>query len=428
MIGEAAFYGLAGEVVEFLEPHTEADPAGLLLTFLCAFGAAVGAGPHALADSSEHGARSNLLLIGRSSRSRKTTSWAAIRRLFAYADPGFVSERVIGGLASGEGLVAELASRPEGLDRSVLVVEPEFARLLRVAGRSASLSALVREAFDSGDLAIRTRAKPLHAKGANVAILGMITSAELTRRLDDTEIANGFANRFLFCWVERSKRLPSGGNIPEDDLEVFGVRLGIAIERARQIGTLRRTPEAERRWAELYHAIDDDVDGVIGSLTARAECLLLRLSVAFALLDSSSVISTEHLAAAEAVWQHVHETILRVFSRREPDLVLPRLIEALTAAGDDGLDGTSQRDLFSRHLEGGRLAAARAELEARGIARTFVVETAGRPRLVTRLASINPEVEGGLWSLSSPVSSLESVVADQDDCKRRSEPLQDVEQ
>ncbi len=383
----AAFHGLAGDVVRFLEPHTEADTAALLVTFLAAFGAAVGSGPHAVADGSEHPARLNVVLVGRSSRARKGTSWSVMKKLFDQAVPGFVSDRVIGGLASGEGLVADLAARDHGLDRSVLVVEPEFARFLRVAGRSASLSALVRQGWDGDDLAIRTRNKPLHATGANVAVLGHVTAEELRRRLDGTEIANGLANRFLFCWVERSKRLPSGGNIPTDDLEVLGVRVGIAIDRARQLGTVTRTAEAEARWADIYNSIDDDVDGVVGSLTARAEAQLLRLSAAFAMLDASETIDVVHLEAAAAVWEFCEATVNRVFAGREPDWVIPRLLEALAGAGEDGLDGSQQRDVFHRHLDGGRLAAARAELEVRGVARTVLIETGGRPRLVTRLVT-----------------------------------------
>ena len=135
-----AFCGLAGDVVRTLEPQTEADAIGLLVTFLAAFGAAVGPQPHAVADGSIHPARLNVVLVGRSARARKGTSWAVIRRLFDQADPAFVSGRVIGGLTSGEGLVADVAARPEGPHRHVLVMEPEFARLLRVSARSATLS------------------------------------------------------------------------------------------------------------------------------------------------------------------------------------------------------------------------------------------------------------------------------------------------
>lgn len=391
-MNENALHGLAGEVVRFLLPETEADEAALLMTFLAAFGAAVGSGPHEVADGSEHPARLNAVLVGKSSRARKGTSWSVIKKLFEQADPDFIARRLIGGLATGEGLVADLAAR-ETKDKSVLIVEPEFARLLRVAGRSASLSALLREAWDGGTLAIRTRNKPLKATGANVAVLGHVTSEELRRRLNATEVANGFANRFLFCWVERSKRLPSGGNIPQDELEVLGIRVGVAIDRARQLGPLTRSADAEKRWADVYNAIDDDQDGVVGSLTARAEAQMLRLSAAYAMLDASPTIEVVHLEAALAVWEHCEATIGRVFAGQEPDWVIPRLVSALEEAGPDGLDGSEQRDLFHRHLSGSRLAAARAELEERGIARTIVEETGGRPRLVTHLTARVNEVE-----------------------------------
>lgn len=406
-MNEAAFCGLAGEVVDLLEPHTEADPAGLLLTFLAAFGAALGSGPAAEADGSRHPARLNVVLVGRSARARKGTSWAVVRRLLEVADPQFMASRIIGGLASGEGLVANLVAREEGLDRAVLVLEPEFARLLRVGARSATLSSLIREAWDGGDLAILTRKAPLRAGGANVAIVGHVTAEELRRRLDQTEIANGLANRFLLCWVERSKRLPNGGQLPVDELEMLGLRIGVAIERARDLGPLTRSTEAEELWARIYNGLDDDVHGVVGSLTARAEAQMLRLSVAYALLDASPVIEVRHLEAARAVWEHCEATVVRVFAGEQPDQVVVRLVTALEEAGEVGLDGSEQRDLFNRHLPGHRLAAARAELERRNVANTTVIETGGRPRLITRLLSAtSPDAEAsadddGLSSLSS---------------------------
>jgi hypothetical protein len=402
-MNENAYVGLAGRVVDFLEPHTEADRSGMLLTFLSAFGAMVGSVPHAIADGTKHPARLNVVLVGRSSRARKGTSWAVVRRVFEQADPDFAQRRVIGGLTSGEGLVAALDERPEGLQRSVLVHEPEFARLLRVAGRSATLSALVREAWDGGDLAVLTRKAPLKVTGANVSILGHVTRDELVRRLDATEIANGLGNRFLFGWVERSKRLPSGGTIPADALEALGLDVRIAVQRARTLAVLERTPEAEERWAAIYHGLDDDLDGVVGALSARAEAQMLRLSVAYALLDGSAFIEAEHVDAAEAVWESCQETICRVFTGTQPDHVLGRLLAALREAGVEGLDGSSQRDLFSRHLAGTRLASARWELERRGLARTITEETGGRPRVVTRLT--NSAAEERVSSLSSPSRS-----------------------
>src|SRR4051812_39193075 len=87
VLAPVAFHGIAGEVVRVLEPHTEADPVGLLLTFLAATGAAIGPDPHALADGSRHPARLNVVLVGKSSRARKGTSWAVLRRVLERADP-----------------------------------------------------------------------------------------------------------------------------------------------------------------------------------------------------------------------------------------------------------------------------------------------------------------------------------------------------
>jgi hypothetical protein len=69
-LDSTAFHGLAGEIVRAIEPETEADPAGVLLTMHSMFGNAVGSGPHAVADGSLHPARINLVLVGKTAKSR----------------------------------------------------------------------------------------------------------------------------------------------------------------------------------------------------------------------------------------------------------------------------------------------------------------------------------------------------------------------
>ena len=408
----AAFAGLAGEVIALVAPRTEADQAGLLTSFLVGFGAAVGPRPHAIADGARHPARLNLVLVGASSRARKGTSWAVIRKVLAHSDPDLISRRLIGGIASGEGLVAELRRREEGDDRNVLVVEPEISRLLRTASRSASLSALLRQAWDGDELAVLTRGKPLRVTAANVSVIGHITSEELRRRLDETEIANGFGNRMLFCWVARSRRLPLGADIPQGELDLLGVRVSDAIEKAKTLGRLSFSDEGRQAWETFYHSVDDNLGGVVGALVARAEAQLLRLAVTYALLDGSALIEAQHVESAEAVWDHCVETVHRVFGDEQPDRVVTVLLTALRSAGPVGLDGSEQRDLFHRHLSGSRLAAAREQLRARGIAQTITVDTGGRPRIVTRLVNAgqtDSSGSDGLWSLSSlPRSPLPS--------------------
>jgi hypothetical protein len=66
-----AYHGLAGEVVAHILPHTESDPAALLLQYLVSFGNAVGRGPHYLIEQTRHFANLFTVLAGQTSKSRR---------------------------------------------------------------------------------------------------------------------------------------------------------------------------------------------------------------------------------------------------------------------------------------------------------------------------------------------------------------------
>jgi hypothetical protein len=390
----AARYGLVGEVVGALEPHTEADPAGLMLVFLAMFGNLIGPGPHAIADAAPHPARLYVALVGDTARARKGTAQAQANRLYAIAAPLWYSERVMGGLASGEGLIAavrdkqgeEMSMAPA--DRRVMAVEPELARVLAAAAREGStLSAILRQAWDDGNLRVMTRANPLLATGAHVSVIGHITREELARRLAEVEVANGFANRFLFCCVRRSKLLPHGGSLDPALLDHVADQVAAAVERAARLGVLRRTAAADALWEAAYRSWhENEPAGLAGAITARPDAQTLPLSVAYAALDGSPVIDRPHLEAALAVWRYAEQSALYLFGDRLGDEVADRLLLALRAAGEAGLDGTRQRELFSGHVSAKRLEAARRALEERGLAVTEREDTGGRPRVITRAA------------------------------------------
>jgi hypothetical protein len=387
----AALTGLAGRVVEVLSPHTEADPAALLLTFLAAFGNLAGPGPHAVADGADHPARLNVVLVGDTSRSRKGTAWANIRKLLEQADPDWYDECVVpGGLSTGEGLIAAVRDvdgddEGEAPDKRRLVMEPEFARVLAVAAREGNtLSAVLRSAWDDGRLRVLTRKDPLQATGAHISIVGHITTEELARRLADTEVANGFANRLLFTCVRRSKLLPHGGRLDPAALDHLAEHVGHYARRAQTIGLVRRSQAADVLWHRAYHQFGDGPGGLAGALVARPEAQTLRLSVVYALLDGSAVIEREHLEAALAVWRYCEASALFIFGDSLGDPIADRLLAAIRDAGQDGLDTTAQHQVFGRNVPAARLAHARAKLERRGLVVTTSERTGGRDRRVTR--------------------------------------------
>src|ERR687895_233425 len=136
-----------------------------------------------------------------------------------------------------------------------MVLEPEFAGVLRVLAREGNiLSRVVRDAWDRGNLATMTKNTPARATGALVSIIGHITTDELRRYLDRTEAGNGFANRFIYLCVRRSKCLPEGGALSEDDLHPLAQRMGQAIGHARRVGKVSFSEAARLLWHAVYAA------------------------------------------------------------------------------------------------------------------------------------------------------------------------------
>ena len=298
-----AYYGIAGEMVTSIEPHTEADPAALLIQVAVAFGVLVGRSPYVQVEGDRHYPNLFAILIGATSKGRKGTSWGRVRSIFERVH-GW--PRVVSGLSSGEGLKWQVRDPrtemvkdkksgvtteevvDEGVpDKRLLVIEPEFAQILRVVARHGNtLSSTTRTAWDTGTLATLTKNDPVTATDAHIAIIGHITIDELRAELTQTDTANGFANRFLFLCVKRSKCLPFGGaDLPESMLGDFAQRLERAASSARRVGRVVMTQPAREIWERVYPQLSEGMLGLFGAATARAEAQVVRLAMLYALLD-----------------------------------------------------------------------------------------------------------------------------------------------
>ncbi|HZA21186.1 MAG TPA: hypothetical protein VFA32_01020 [Dehalococcoidia bacterium] len=290
-MAEEAFHGLAGDVVRAIEPHTEASREALLITFLGAFGNAVGSGPHAVAEASRHGCNLFAVLVGTTSKSRKGSSWAHIRELLKRADPEWTDNHIMGGLSSGEGLIWAVRdptekseavrekNKPTGEtityvadpgvgDKRLLVMEGEFSSVLQVMDRETNtLSAIICQAWDSGTLRTMTKNSPAKATDAHISIVGHITQKELLRRLSETEAANGFANRFLWGCTRRVRSLPEGGGEPAYGRLVEYVHN--ALELGRSLGRIQRDDKAREVWAIIYSDLSEGQPGLFGDIISR---------------------------------------------------------------------------------------------------------------------------------------------------------------
>jgi hypothetical protein len=403
-----AFHGLAGEIVRAIEPHSEADPAGLLIQFLAAFGNVVGASPHFRVEADRHGTNIFVVLVGVTSVARKGTSLGHIRRIFQSADSEWAAGRVLSGLSSGEGLIwavrdaiekresvrekgrvvrYERVIADDGVpDKRALVVETEFSSPLRVAQREGNtLSATLRDSWDIGNLCTLTKNSPARATGAHISIIGHVTREELLRYLNSTEMGNGFANRFLWLCVRRSKCLPDGGNFRiEEHPDLLG-RLKDSLAFAHSAAEIRRDDAAADMWRAVYEKLSDGRPGLLGSIISRAPAQVVRLALIFALLDSSPLIREKHMLAALAVWQYCEASARFIFgdSLGYPDA--DRILKELRAEAK-GLTRTEIRDLFGRNRSEAELEAALRCLAERGLAGCVVRQTGGRSAEVWKVA------------------------------------------
>ncbi len=401
-LDEAAFQGLAGEFVRAVGPHTEADPVALLTQLLCGVGNLVGRGPHFAVEADRHYTNEFVVLVGESSKARKGTAAGHVRRLLRFLDPEWADFRQQSGLSSGEGLIwavrdpimARSAIREKGRvkgyedveedpgisDKRLLILEPEFASTLRVIGREGStLSPVVRQAWDTGNLRVLTKKSQAIATGALISIVSHVTRDELRRYLDRTEAGNGFANRFMWFCVRRSKVLPRGGRLRDSALEPFLERLRRAVEAARARGEVKCDDGAWALWEEVYEALSEGKPGLLGAVTSRAEPHVMRLALIYALLDEAQAIGRHHLEAALALWRFSEASARYIFGDAIGDPAADELLAALRAR-PTGLTRTEINTVvFGRNRAGADIARAIDALCAHGLIGCRREETAGRP-------------------------------------------------
>jgi hypothetical protein len=80
-----AHHGVVGDVVRTIEPHTESDPAALLIQFLVAVGNAIGLGPFYQIEGDLHFTKLNIILVGATSGGRKGTSLSRVLQVMELA-------------------------------------------------------------------------------------------------------------------------------------------------------------------------------------------------------------------------------------------------------------------------------------------------------------------------------------------------------
>jgi hypothetical protein len=369
-MSDAAFYGLAGKIVKKLEPELETDRNAILSNVLACAAVLFQREAYFKVLANLHYPNDYFQTVGNSSVSRKGTTTDVVLEIMEEVCPGF-KDRIMGGLSTGQGLIGALIKKradddedsealPEPIAPAVLIEITEFAELLAVMKREENtLSAVLRAAWDGKPLAVLTRKDPLKVKNVSLSTVAHITRAELLNKLTSVDRANGFANRFLFVWSERTKLL-SSGKLSRIELTDVVAELRAAVKAAQGVGEIERDTETELLWAEEYKRLTTRGDTMTDVLLSRAEAHVVRLSLLYALLDSSKVVRKEHLQAALAFWDYCEASVQYVFGDvgdQDAKKILRKLEDGPLTEGD------IRRTVFGDNKPAGWVADKMLELE-----------------------------------------------------------------
>ncbi|WP_198013794.1 toprim domain-containing protein [Desulforegula conservatrix] len=329
-MGADAFYGIAGDAVRLACRSSEADPAAVLSTFLVRFGVEAGRHTYYAVGDSEHYTNEYVAIIGTSSKARKGTSAKPIDKFFDFEGAAQTSP---GPLSSGEGIVQAVRDEvkewnsdkdtyktvdPGVSDKRLYVNDSELGAALKSMKREGNtLSANLRYLFDSGSSDPLTKTTKIRTTNAHVGIVAHCTEIEMKAHLPNLEAHTGFANRFLWISASRKKIIPFPEPMPEHEVMGIQCKINEAIKYSKKVGRLNFDDEARMMWAKIYPEISAEIPGSIGSILGRAEAHMIRLSLIYAILDSSESIKKVHLQAAQSFWRYSEASARHIFKETQ---------------------------------------------------------------------------------------------------------------
>lgn len=354
---QAMFHGLAGDYVKTMDPHTEADPVAVLAHFLVAFGNA--AGRNAFFDlGKKQFPIVYAAIIGNTSSGRKGTAAEVGLKPFETADPAWFKSQVLDSVSSGEALITAIRDEetvqrvfkdevktltlPGFPDKRLFIVWEEFGmafKKLRTDG--STLSARIRDFWGSPARSnVLVKDRKTTATRPHVSFVGHCTPGELKAEMTQVERLNGFANRFLWVWSQKSKTLPLPTSPDPFTRDELTNRLKDALAFARNDDNplpMDLSPNAQSLWKVVHAKLENNQSDLMGTMCGRAAPMTLRLAMIYALLDQTTTIGVDHLQAAFALTRYSRATVRWLHKDKKGNKKLARLTKKLKAAGEKGL-------------------------------------------------------------------------------------------
>ncbi len=207
---------------------------------------------------------------------------------------------------------------------SASVTARSIATVLKVMQREGNtLSPILRKAWDGGNLASLTKNDRLRSTNPHINLLAHITQYELKKLMSQSDIHNGLANRFLWAYVRRSKKLAFPLPMDKNRADEIASKLSVILKNKDNELEIKFSEDAIQYWNIKYSEISVDNSGLKGSVTSRAETHVLRLSIIFCLLDNSELIELNHIKAGVELVIYCNESVDFLFTSDIPHTNYP---------------------------------------------------------------------------------------------------------
>jgi hypothetical protein len=314
-------YGLIGDIAITASAGREVNPVSVALGVIVRLSALVGRDIYFQVGDEQHTLNQYALHVGRSALGAKGESFALLKRienqLKSVKPKNILGQSHTAGLSSREGLaklVHDSYMQGEELipgiaDKRGFLRESEFANLLAQSKRDGNtISSALRDIWDSGQsIKPLTKSQTIVATDPHIALHGAITPTELREKLSKGEASNGFINRFIIIFAERTGLIPLPPETKQKDVNILANRIESFVAWAlgsypkeKYTRKMSLSVDAEVLWKKAYLRLKKRTTHgeMINAILERRAPITLRLAALFAATDNTLVIEEHHLRAA----------------------------------------------------------------------------------------------------------------------------------
>ncbi|MCF3100980.1 hypothetical protein IPZ58_05245 [Streptomyces roseoverticillatus] len=299
-------YGPIGEAVQAAMPYTEADPIGVYAAVLSQFSSAI-----SRTTTTDKGRPVVVwtVLAGLSAYGRKGYALGTSQQILASGVGKYLKARTKSGIASGPALVdhlfaleLETMGTETGVDGRAMIIEEEWATVLKRAKKCATFSPLLRTAWDGKAVSNHTKEGVQEVTRPLVGFHAHITPGEWAKYVSASEALGGSFNRILPVKTEKSQRLP----YTADTTAPIAWRLG---EAYRWACSEQRVMELTKGAADRFDELRDEIEGRLLRLPESISCFMERseeqvIRVA-SVLTAAEMKTKVSKRALEAAWAFV---------------------------------------------------------------------------------------------------------------------------